>query len=391
MKKKKALITVPRMPYPLNSGGRIAIYDALRLLSESFDLKIIIIDDDVTNKQYLHEIEKLSNEVYFISPYKFQFYLNSLIGLLSFKPLQVGYFYFRKVQKLVNLLAKDCDFFYAFMIRTTSYGLNLPLKKGNYAIDSMYLNYKNSEKNTKSFLWKLIYKIELPLLYATEKHQIRNYDITTFVNREEAFFWKKFGNVQTLPHGVENEILAYNLSDKKYSNVVAFIGRMDYQPNIDAVSWFINCVVDNLTDDVEFWIIGGFVNKQIKDLVSKSDRVKILGFIHDPYVILKSCICTVAPMQTGGGLQTKILMAMAVESIVVCTSLPAKAIEFAVNEKNIFIEDNPIKMALLINNIFANPKKYESIKLEGKKLIKENYALNVIKDKLLNLIKVHLL
>jgi glycosyltransferase involved in cell wall biosynthesis len=96
-------------------------------------------------------------------------------------------------------------------------------------------------------------------------------------------------------------------------------------------------------------------------------------------------------MQTGGGLQTKILMAMAVESIVVCTSLPAKAIEFAVNEKNIFIEDNPIKMALLINNIFANPKKYESIKLEGKKLIEENYALNVIKDKLLNLIKVHLL
>lgn len=390
-KKEKALAIVPRMPYPLNSGGRIAIYDALNLLSTKYTLIIVIIDDDKNNVKYVDDIKAFAEEVYFFSFNKYRCYFNSVVGLLKGKPLQVSFFYFSKVQKLVNELSTSCDFFYAFMIRTTSYGIKLNLKKGHYAIDSMYLNYKKSEQNAISKIWKLIYKIELPLLYKYEKEQIEGYDLTTFVNRDEAAFWKNNGSVFTLPHGVKVEILNYLKFDNRYQNIVSFIGRMDYQPNIDAVVWFCNNVFKYLDTKIEFWIIGGYATPEIQKIAKQYMNIKILGFIQDPYIILRSCICTIAPMQTGGGLQTKILMAMAVESLVITTSLPVKAIEDAKNWVNMIIEDEPKKFAEIINDAYNNPFKYQSIKVAAKKLILKVYSLDVIEEKLFDLIDNHLI
>jgi len=299
--RKRGLIIIPRMPFPLNSGGRIAIYDTINSLSKKYELVLIIIDDNETNTQYLNELAKFSKDIYFFPKKRYRFIINALMGLLQGKPMQVGYFYFKDVQALVNKLSKNCDFFFAFMIRSTTYGMNLHLKKYHYAIDSMYLNYKNSESNTKSILWKLIYKIEVPLLFKAEKKQIQKYDFTTFVNKQEAAFWKEYGNVKTLAHGVNESILKYQKTDSKYSNVVAFIGRMDYRPNIDAVLWFCNHVLVELDKKIEFWILGGYSTKEILQLANKYENVKVLGFMEDPYVVLRSCICTVAPMQTGGG------------------------------------------------------------------------------------------
>ncbi len=388
--KKRALVVIPRMPFPLNSGGKIAIYDAIKLLSKKYSLTLIIIDDQKTNIKYLDEMRQFSDSLHFFSKNRVWFFINAILGLIKGKPLQVGYFYFSEVQELVNRLSLTSDFFFAFMIRTTSYGLSLPTKKIHYAIDSMYLNYKKSEEKTSSFLWKCIYKIELPLLYKAELEQIEKFDLTTFVNQEEATFWKSKGQVETLPHGVSNTILFYNERSDRYSNVVAFMGKMDYQPNIDAVIWFCKNVAGLLNNDIEFWIIGGYASSHLLNIVSQYKNVKVLGFIDDPYLILRSCICTVAPMQSGGGLQTKILMAMAVESVVVSTSLPIAAIEGAKNGENIIVEDDAIQFANIINDIYYNPLKYRNIKREAKNVIKSTYSLEVIESKLFTFINNYL-
>uniref|UniRef100_UPI0040471732 glycosyltransferase n=1 Tax=Bacteroidota TaxID=976 RepID=UPI0040471732 len=385
--KKRGLVTIPRLPFPLNSGGKIAIYDTIKSLSKKYELVIIIIDDNEKNKEYLDEIGKFSKEIYFFSKKRHVFIFNALRGVFHGKPLQVGYFYFNDVQNLVNKISKGCDFFFAFMIRTTTYGMDLPLRKYHYAIDSMFLNYKNSEINTKSFFWKLIYKIEIPLLFKTEKKQIENYDFTSFVNKQEASFWKDYGNVETLSHGVDDSILNYQNIDSKYSNVVAFIGKMDYRPNIDAVLWFCNNVLVLLDTKIEFWILGGYPTNEILQLEDKYDNVRVLGFVEDPYSILQSCICTVAPMQTGGGLQTKILMAMAVGSLVVSTSLPVYAIQNAQHKINLLVEDDPLDMAGRINSIYKNPHDYHYIKLNAHKLIQSTYSLEVIEKILFDLIE----
>jgi glycosyltransferase involved in cell wall biosynthesis len=380
--RKRLLIVIPRIPYPLNSGGRIAIYDTIKMLSIKYELVLIIVDDDKSNIKYLEIFRQYSTEIHFFSKSKIYFVVNALKGLLFGMPLQVGYFYFKEVQQLVDSISKSCDYYFSFMIRTSLYGLNLNLKKGLYSIDSMYLNYLNSLERSTSPIWKLIYRIEIPLLHKIELSHISKYDFTTFVNREEALYWENCGNVYTLPHGVTEDILNQTNTNKTYSNAIVFLGRMDYQPNIDAVLWFCNNVLENLNKEIIFYVIGGFPTEEILRLKDRHSNIKILGFVDDPYTIIKSCICTVAPMQSGGGLQTKILMAMALESIVLSTSLPIKAIDGALNKVNIIIEDAPSNFVKIINSIFEFPEEYISIKKASKKLIIENYSTKVVESKL---------
>ena len=382
----KLLIPIPRMPFPLNSGGRIAIYDTLKILCKKYELTIIIIDDNNKNIEFIDEIKKFSNSVFFFSKSKLGCYVNAFIGLVFGNPLQVGYFYSKDVQNLIDKLSLSHDLFLSFMIRTSSYGINLNIKKINYAIDSMYLNYLNSTKNTKSIFWKLIYSVEIPLLFKYEKKHVKKFNLTTYVNKEESKFWKVFGNTFNLPHGVKEDILNYDLFDKNYSNSISFIGRMDYQPNIEAVLWFCDNVLPYLKEEIKFLIIGGFAKPEILELSKKHKNVDILGFVEDPFLILRSCFCTVAPMRSGGGLQTKILMSMAVESITILNSQSSKAIKGIKNGVNAIIENNPIKMAKKINLIFDNPKNFSEIRLAARNLIRKNYSLTVIEDKIFKLI-----
>ena len=87
MNRKKILITIPRIPFPLNSGGRIAIYDTLKMLSNNFDLTLIIIDDNSKNIKYLYEMNKFSKNIHFFTKHRFRFILNSFFGLINGKPL----------------------------------------------------------------------------------------------------------------------------------------------------------------------------------------------------------------------------------------------------------------------------------------------------------------
>ena len=93
----KLLIPIPRMPFPLNSGGRIAIYDTLKILSKKYKLTIIIIDDNKKNIEFIDEIKKFSNNVFFFSKSKLRCIIDAFVGLVFGKPLQVGYFYIKDV------------------------------------------------------------------------------------------------------------------------------------------------------------------------------------------------------------------------------------------------------------------------------------------------------
>jgi glycosyltransferase involved in cell wall biosynthesis len=120
--------------------------------------------------------------------------------------------------------------------------------------------------------------------------------------------------------------------------------------------------------------------------VKRYPNCHLLGYLEDPYINLASNICTIAPMQTGGGLQTKILLAMGLGSIVVSTSYSVSAIQGAINGVNILVENDPNKIATIINDIYNNPTKYVSIKESAKVLIKNHYSVSVLEKKICSLI-----
>ena len=109
----------------------------------------------------------------------------------------------------------------------------------------------------------------------------------------------------------------------------------------------------------------------------------VTGFLEDPYVILNSCFCVIAPMQTGGGIQNKVLETMALGKVNVLTTYGAKPIKGATTNEHFIVRDSPTLMAVVINDIYMFPNKYNIIGKNAKKLILENYTWAAYESSLL--------
>ncbi len=163
-------------------------------------------------------------------------------------------------------------------------------------------------------------------------------------------------------------------------------GKMNYQPNIDAVMWFVENVLPLINKNLKFCIIGAYPPKEIKGLEKKYKNIVVTGFLDDPYEILKSSLCVVAPMQTGGGIQNKILECMALGTINIVSSLAAKPIG-GVHGEHFLVIDKPEEIAQTINDIYANPHKYEHIKINSREFIKNNFTWTIYENKLMKIIQ----
>lgn len=111
--------------------------------------------------------------------------------------------------------------------------------------------------------------------------------------------------------------------------IISFIGKMNYEPNILAVEYFCEFVFPKLLKyypNAKFNIVGAHPDKRVLKLRSLSNVV-VTGFVEsiEPYFINSSII--VAPMLTGSGIQNKIIQAMAHGCCVITSPTGAEGLD----------------------------------------------------------------
>jgi glycosyltransferase involved in cell wall biosynthesis len=92
-------------------------------------------------------------------------------------------------------------------------------------------------------------------------------------------------------------------------------------------------------------------------------------------------------MQTGGGIQNKIIESMALGTINIVSSLAAKPIG-AEHGKHFLVCDDPKEMANVINNIYKNPKNFETLKKNAREYIMSNFTWSIYEKKLMEIIEI---
>ena len=387
--RNKVLFVCSRFPYPPLGGDRLRCWNFLKTLCKYFDVHLVTITDKMPDPSDLAEVEEITSSCkVFVKP-AFQSKLRCLKTLINGKPLQVNYYHFYDVQKYVDELEPSCDLLVSMLIRTASYLDKFDKKKVIDLTDSIALNYARSRKYVDSLFWKFIYLFESKILSRFEIETAKKFDASLLVNRYEVDYFAKNNceKVHWSPNGVRKELFDYSKKDSEYKNCIAFLGKMNYQPNVDAVTWFAENVMPHLNSDLRFLIVGMSPTDQVCDLAVVNNKIEVTGFVEDPYLILNSACCVVAPMQTGGGIQNKILESMALGTVNVTTSLGARPIIGDENTQCLIVEDDPEKMASSINAIYSQPEKYVSIKKEAQSFIKDNYTWDIYEEHLIKIIK----
>jgi glycosyltransferase involved in cell wall biosynthesis len=387
--KKKCLLVVPRNIFPIVSGYSKHRKYTIEILNKYYQLSIIIISDKKISQDENAFYMKNSSYFKVIMIPKWMYLFNAIISVFSSLPIQVGYYYFSKAQYAINMLLPYQDIVIGSLIRSMKYfeKVHDNCRIIFDMVDSIGLNYQNSFQKVSSFLLKIIYRIESVRLLKYEEYWIKRSHITMLFNKRECDYWSSYGKICLLPYGVDNKLLGYNKKDISYSSFVSFIGKMNYQPNIDAVIWYINNIHDKIGNEIQFIIVGAYPTHSICNIAKKNKNVSVTGFVDDPFLIINSSRLVVAPMQTGAGIQTKVLESMALGKINILTQKAADPIIGAVDGKHFLIAETPDEFCNKIIDIFQYPDKYNKVGQEARNFIIDNYTWEKYENKYIQAIE----
>jgi glycosyltransferase involved in cell wall biosynthesis len=185
-----------------------------------------------------------------------------------------------------------------------------------------------------------------------------------------------------LPLGVDTEIFYKNHSSPKVPTII-FTGNMDYKPNIDAVLWFYrNCwnKLKGSIPNIHFIIAGSSPHKEIKGL-AKDGSITITGRVPSIADLINGSHISIAPMQSGSGMQFKILESMACGVPVVTTSIGLGDIRALANQE-VFVADLPDLFTEIVLMLLQSNNLRDSVGERGLRYIHANHSWCVLNQKI---------
>ncbi|EGR1424103.1 glycosyltransferase [Vibrio vulnificus] len=349
-------------------------YYLLEQLRKEYNVTVVVISSELLDDSKKKYFDRFNSYYYFYKS-KYSFVKNSLRALLSLRsPIQVELYYFKDIQNKIMELSSKHDLFFCNLVRTARYLESVNNHKYCDMADSIGQNYKKSFKTVSSKFLSLYYFFEYPRLLKYEQHVIDTFDNVFLFNQTEIEYFTNQEKIKYIPHGVNSELLEYPIKDKE-TKTLAFLGKMDYQPNIDAVNWFVNNVMPKLPNDFVLKIIGAKPTPDVIDLAN--DRILVTGFVDDPYAIVKSCDVAIAPMVSGGGIQNKVLETLALGMANIVSPLAALPMRDIKNNEHLIIANDVTEWVESIIRVTTDRKCREFLEEEGRKFIKQNHTWDI--------------
>lgn len=371
----KLLVVLPRFPYPLEKGDKLRAYYQLKFLSQKNHIILVALSDTPLSNESMDAIKPFCREIHVVPLTWWSKFWNILLFFFKGLPLQCGYFYHRKAQKLINRIIEEekPDHIYGQMIRVAEYIKRAKVKKTIDYQDVLSKGvYRRSQK--ASLIKRLLLRIEYRRLAKYEAAVFPYFDehtIITGVDRD-MIPHPDASTIEVVANGVDFEKYQYRGEKKEYDLI--FTGNMNYAPNVNAAEYLVHCILPELKKtfpDLSLVICGANPAARVKALAA--ENVIVTGWVDSIADYYAKSKIFVAPMNLGTGLQNKILEAMAIRLPCVTSALAGKPLENVVQGKEIMICNTITGYVDAVSMLLTNPVVYEEISQNGYHFVKKNY------------------
>ena len=342
----KILYVCHRFPFPPNRGGKIRPFNMIKHLAQQHEVHVCSLarsEAEAEEGKGLAEHCAHTECVTVKEPWQT---LRMIARLPAPTPSSMGYFYSRDLYRRVRGLHADhrYELIFVHCSSMAQYAANIEdaakiLDFGD--MDSQkWLEYAHY----KPFPISVGYWWEGTKLQLEERRLAYQFDICTATTRAEvatlvglapgiASAW--FSN------GVDHEFFSPDGEDYD-SDVISFIGRMDYYPNQECMLRFCKEVLPSVRSQrpsVKLFIVGADPMPAIKKL-GELPGVTVTGSVPDVRPFVRRSVAMVAPLAIARGTQNKILEAMAMGVPVITTSLAANGVD-VVKDEHLLVADDP--------------------------------------------------
>ena len=210
-------------------------------------------------------------------------------------------------------------------------------------------------------------------------------------NNEQKILKKKFIGkpIRNIPLYIYSNQVLYIEKDFSKRKGLIFVASFSHSPNEDAILWFIKGILPRIIKkfpDIILHIVGSPITEKISKL--KTPNIEIEGSLSDYelHSLYEKCRIAVAPLRFGSGVKGKIVEAAYYQIPMITTSIGAEGLDR--NIKSFLVEDNPDKMAKLINQLYNDFSKLKQMSDSGKIFIRKYFSFRAAKKELLRDINI---
>jgi sugar transferase (PEP-CTERM/EpsH1 system associated) len=413
-KHSKILYLAHRIPYPPNKGDKIRTFNEIKYLSQDHGIDLVCLADNIDDISFKKDLELYCQQVFVLPLPTSLAKLQGIISLILGKAISVGYFYKRKLQRIIDRLLKENHYdaiicfsspMAEYIYRSKFYNENKHRPIGQRTRLIMDFCDVDSDKwlqyaQTAKFPMNLAYRIENKRLFEYEKQVSNDFDFSVFTTNKEVDLFLAghpvAKNLMSIPNGVDFQYFSpgaenpkENIQDKRFvikdvhnknndirdkGPILLFTGSMDYYANVEGVSWFnaeILPLIKRKLPQAQFLIVGSNPHPIVKKL-GENDGVIVTGFVDDirPYYQMAD-ICVI-PLRLARGVQNKVLEAMSMGKPVVVTSKAVEGI-MAVAGEHVFVQDTPDSFSEAVFRLFRDNSLKERMGMHARKFILDNY------------------
>lgn len=352
----KIFVIASRIPYPLEKGDKLRIYNQVKELSKNHEILLCCLHDGKIHPKARIELEAICAKVEFVKLNRIKILINLFFNIFSSKPFQVSYFYQKKAQREIDKIIVDFnpDHIYAQLIRTSEYvKLKHHIPKTLDYMDSFSKGMQRRVQNAP-IIFKAIFESEAKRLLRYENliyDYFENHTIISEQDRDEIWHEKR-KNIYVIPNGLDANYFYPAEREKKYE--ILFSGNMSYIPNVDAAYFLakeIFPLVQKELPDCRLMIAGAKPHAKIEAL--RSHSIFVSGWMDDIREAYWASELFVAPLRLGSGLQNKLLEAMATKLPSITSPLANNALG-ATDKKEILIASDPKEFAGQIIYLLQN-------------------------------------
>ncbi len=332
------LFLAHRVPYPPDRGDKIRGYNILKFLSERKRVHLIAFADDTRDMKRKNGLSKITGNRSIIWRSKSR-WRSAVQSLVTHRPVSITAFDNGPLRESVeNILARhSIDTIYVFSSQMAQYlpkGLRQRVIMDFVDMDSAkFESYGKQSGGPKGWFMRR----EAKMMLAHERAVAKQANASLFVTEQEAeLFRQKTGadRVHVVENGIDTEIFDVKAQFKRIEtmgSLIVFTGQMDYPPNIEAVTWFVDTILPHIRvrhPQARFAIVGRAPTDAVKAL-AKQPGVIVTGEVADVRGWLAAASVVVAPLKLARGIQNKVLEAMAMERPVVASAAAAEGIDHA--------------------------------------------------------------
>ena len=379
----KLFFLLPRIPYPTEKGDKLRAFNQLKQLSRKHEIILCALNDSVIHEDAEKVLSTYAKYVYFIDISRVSIYLHLVKTLFSDKPLQVGYFYNKRIDGIIRSLIDKHkpDHIFCQLIRVAEYVKGIPIPK---TLDYQDVFSKNVERRlaTTPFYMRPFLRMEYRRLLRYEHDVFEMFDNKVIISipDRDLIPHPDREKIVVARNGVDTTFFKPMKREKQYDLV--FTGNMGYPPNINAAEFLAHKILPFILSHkpcIRILIAGASPNLRVS--VLKSENIEVSGWVPDMRECYAMAKIFIAPMQIGTGLQNKLLEAMAMQIPCITSPLANQALQAKENEE-ILIADSPEAYARHILFLLDNPEKANQIAFAGYNYILNNFSWEVETDKI---------